>query len=114
MKDAAGLLDAVVEWLGLPRFDFTRLEVYEDALGREQLLEPGLWGRVWAFYQRHNARMVRRHSPAPLLASTRAALDEFYRAPNRALDALLRAAPGVAVFPPRAGDASLLPASWSS
>ena len=112
MKDPSSLLDAVVQWLGLERFDFSSLRTFTDALGRDQLLEPGITGWAKATYMRHNAMMVRRHSPRPLLKSTRAALDAFYAAPNADLEALLRTADRVAVYPAR-GAASVLPPSWS-
>ena len=82
MKKPSDLLDAVVQWLGLERFDFSSLRTFTDALGRDQLLEPGITGWAKATYMQHNAMMVRRHSPRPLLKSTRAALDAFYAAPN--------------------------------
>ncbi len=112
MKAPSQLLDAVVQWLGLERFDFSSLRTFTDALGRDQLLEPGITGWAKATYMRHNAMMVRRHSPRPLLTSTRAALDAFYAAPNSDLDELLRLADRVAVYPAR-GAASVLPSSWS-
>jgi len=112
MKAPSQLLDAVVEWLGLERFDFSSLRTFTDALGRDQLREPGLTGWAKATYAKHNAMMVRRHSPRPLLQSTRAALDAFYAAPNADLEALLRTEDRVAVYPAR-GAAAVLPASWS-
>jgi hypothetical protein len=112
MKQPSDLLDAVVEWLGLERFDFSSLQTFTDALGRDQLLEPGITGWAKATYMRHNAMMVRRHSPRPLLTSTRAALDAFYAAPNADLEALLRDASRVAVYPAR-GAAAVLPGAWS-
>lgn len=113
MKDPPALLDAVVRWLGLPIFDFSGLKTFTDALGRDQLLEPGVTGWAKAKYMQHNSIMVRKHSPRPVLASTRAALDAFYAAPNRALDALLREADCVEVYPPRSS-AEILPGSWST
>ena len=112
MKQPSDLLDAVVQWLGLERFDFSSLRTFTDALGRDQLLEPGITGWAKATYMRHNAMMVRRHSPRPLLTSTSAALDAFYAAPNADLEALLRTADRVAVYPAR-GAASVLPGAWS-
>ena len=112
MKQPTDLLDGVVEWLGLERFDFSSLRTFTDALGRDQLREPGLTGWAKATYMQHNSMMVRRHSPRPLLKSTRAALDAFYAAPNSDLETLLQTADRVAVYPAR-GAASVLPASWS-
>ena len=112
MKKPSDLLDAVVQWLGLERFDFSSLRTFTDALGRDQLREPGITGWAKATYAKHNAMMVRRHSPRPLLTSTRAALDAFYAAPNSDLESLLRTADRVAVYPAR-GAASVLPGSWS-
>ena len=112
MKKPSDLLDGVVEWLGLERFDFSSLRTFTDALGRDQLLEPGITGWAKAAYMRHNAMMVRRHSPRPLLTSTRAALDQFYAAPNAELAELLRAADRIEVYPARSSG-SVLPASWS-
>ena len=112
MKRPSLLLDAVVAWLGLERFDFSSLRTFTDALGRDQLREPGLTGWAKATYMQHNSMMVRRHSPRPLLTSTRAALDSFYAAPNAELEVLLRGADRIEVYPAR-GAASVLPASWS-
>ena len=112
MKQPTALLDAVVAWLGLVRFDFSSLRTFTDALGRDQLREPGITGWARATYMQHNSMMVRRHSPRPLLTSTRAALDAFYAAPNAELAELLRDASRVAVYPARAGG-SVLPGSWS-
>ena len=58
--------------------------------------------------------MVRRHTAEPASAAARRALDDHYRRPNRLLDMLLRTARDVAVYPPRAGNGTLLPGSWSS
>ena len=114
MKKPSDLLDAVVQWLGLERFDFSSLRTFTDALGRDQLREPGITGWAKATYMQHNAMMVRRHSPRPLLTSTRAALDAFYAAPNSDLETLLRTADRVAVYPARGAASSVLPGSWSN
>ena len=102
----------MVQWLGLERFDFSSLRTFTDALGRDQLLEPGITGWAKATYMRHNAMMVRRHSPRPLLKSTRAALDAFYAAPNADLERCCCGPHLVLRVYPARGAASVLPSSW--
>jgi len=137
MRDAAtrnALLADLAAWLGLATHDFAAHPVFLDALGREQLRRPGLAGALYELYMRFNFQMVRRHTVAPMLASTRLFLDDHFRAHNRDLDALLRSpdAAAIAVYPARGSrsrsssttpasppqsppqTSSLLPPSWSS
>jgi len=115
------LLDDVVSWLGLHRFDFATLPTYRDALDRQQIRHPGVAGFLHMLYLQYNPWMFYKHTIDPPLPSTVAFLDAIYRQPNRDLDLLLaKRAPAIAVFPPRRSDPnngsaiSLLPPSWSS
>ncbi|KAJ1462810.1 P-loop containing nucleoside triphosphate hydrolase protein [Pelagophyceae sp. CCMP2097] len=109
------LLDAVVEWLGLDPFNFGALPTYRDALNREQLVEPGLYGAARRAYLKYNYNMYAKHSNEPMLKRTRDLLDAHFRRPNKDLDSLLiQTAPGIAVYPPRdKSRTTLLPPSWS-
>ena len=113
------LLDDLVEWLGLRRFDFAQLPTFKDALGRTQLRQPGVPGFFNMIYLQYNGFMFYRHSSDAALPTTTAFLNDLFRQPNRDLDRLLlKTAPGVAVFPPRKSDsknrsATLLPPKWA-
>ena len=66
-------------------------------------------------YAQYNYAMVAKHTAQPLSEHTRTLLDDHFRQPNRDLEDLLtRAAPNIAVYPPRTPRAALIPPSWSS
>ena len=112
------LLDDIVNWLGLRHFDFTSLRTYRDALGREQIRHAGLGGFMYMLWMQYNPWMFYKHTIDPILPSTAAFLDDFFRLANRDLDLLLQhRAPAIAVYPPRHGSGnstSLLPPNWST
>ncbi|KAJ8607589.1 hypothetical protein CTAYLR_010529 [Chrysophaeum taylorii] len=115
---ASAFFEDVVAWLGIRRFDFATLPTYRDALGRQQLRQPGIFGFFDMWYMRLNVAMVHKHAARPMLARTKTRLGAFYKPHNLKLDALLLyQAPAISVFPPRSTiddgrKRSLLPPSW--
>lgn len=102
LAQSDAFLDDLVSWLGLRTFDFSTLDTFRDALGREQLRLPGLYGLWNKFYMKINLSMLQKHSFDPILPATKKRLDAYFKPHNQNLDnLLLYRAPAIAVFPPR-------------